>query len=685
MPSEIYELGEGWKLTYENSPEFARPDHDTSSWKDYSAPSQIVTNNEAGYIWIRKTLSGNGLRTIHTKDLALYLGRLADSDTTYFNGVKIGSTGGDEQNFYSSWNWHRYYHIPENLISEGKNVIAVRLYSAGACLTSNTPFIGPASDTKHFVFGQRFKSRYLPMAIGLIALVLGIVFLIQFVMIRDDRSTLIFGSISIVWFLAMFHYFLPPVGIGYWNREGASYLFFSVAFVMVFRLLEIILKETFKKVRYLVYFFAVVSVLVILFTLAMGLPLIGLNKFIIGTLGMVSQILWGMVIFGALRRGNREARILLVGYLLFLAAVIRDILMIGHIFDSDVVWINLGFLVILISFAIIVSQRSSRIAADLKVSQVDIEKKNESLSTVFLKVTSAVEKLKKFSSTVSEMAVILGQKMEEQAGNLEETSSAIEEVSASIGGISDHAVAQDSRVKESQGILMNYMESLNEITTASREAVNLSHNSMSLTEKSRMSLDEIVTGMTRIRESSGSIREISVMINDLAEQTNLLSLNASIEAARAGDAGRGFAVVAEEVGKLADRSISQSKSIQNIVAETVADIETEMNVIMNSSQSIMDVEDAVQRLGEANVMIQQLCEGQEAHTGSIRKNMETIAGGAGEISNATGEQKITVKEVNAALDDLNNIMSQVVASTDGITASLDDLNKQILQLSGLLQ
>ena len=155
----------------------------------------------------------------------------------------------------------------------------------------------------------------------------------------------------------------------------------------------------------------------------------------------------------------------------------------------------------------------------------------------------------------------------------------MEEVSSSIEQIARNAREQENSIGKNNSILFTYLDSLETITGAARNAQGLSATSMEFMEKGRQRLNGIVEGMKAIKNSSDAVGDITEIINEIAEQSSLLSLNAAIEAARSGAAGRGFAVVADEIGKLADRSISQAKSIQDHIQKTLADInrETENN------------------------------------------------------------------------------------------------------------
>lgn len=191
--------------------------------------------------------------------------------------------------------------------------------------------------------------------------------------------------------------------------------------------------------------------------------------------------------------------------------------------------------------------------------------------------------------------------------------------------------------------------------------------------------------METIKESSRSIVEITTMMNDIAEQTNLLSLNASIEAARAGESGRGFAVVAEEIGKLADRSIQQSKSIQSIISETVREIEEEVRIVQESAGEIASVGEAVQNAGNAVEKILKLCMNLEFITGTINKNFEEISKDSTEIASAIAAQNDSVMEVVGADEKLNAIMRDVFEANAEMTHSIKDAYQQVSELVAVLK
>jgi methyl-accepting chemotaxis protein len=271
--------------------------------------------------------------------------------------------------------------------------------------------------------------------------------------------------------------------------------------------------------------------------------------------------------------------------------------------------------------------------------------------------------------------------MNSQGGSLEQTSAAIEEVTASIESISGNAMKQDEAIKRNNEVTESHHGIIVKIGAAAREAGALSTQSIDQTAVSRKRLEDIVAGMTLIRDSSGAIREIAGIINDMAEQTNLLSLNAAIEAARAGEYGRGFAIVAQEIGKLADRSIEQAKIIHAHIDTTLGHIQDETEILQGSTRVIQTIEESVKNVGSSVEAIVRLCGEQEGLTPVIRDNMARILHGSEEIARSTDEQKVTTREVTGAINHLNEIMEGVVRNAGVLLDALYRLHLLIENLA----
>ncbi len=300
-------------------------------------------------------------------------------------------------------------------------------------------------------------------------------------------------------------------------------------------------------------------------------------------------------------------------------------------------------------------------------------------------------------SRIEHAAVELKQAAAEMAHTSDEAGHSIGEVAQAISAISQGASHQVDLVTQSSNVVAGIEGKIRDASEHARDAQRQSADTERLSDEGVARAAEVQDAMRAVRESSLStasvvrslgekssdIDHIVQAITEIAHQTNMLALNASIEAARAGDQGRGFANVAEEVRALAEDAQSSAEQIAALVREIkhqteqavsametgVMRVEDGFETVNRNRQTFYDISGAVHALHESSSEISELADGIAMGTGQVRQQIEAVASVAEESSASTEQVSASTQETSAAAEEVS-ASAQKVAETAANLAEL---------------
>ncbi len=266
------------------------------------------------------------------------------------------------------------------------------------------------------------------------------------------------------------------------------------------------------------------------------------------------------------------------------------------------------------------------------------------------RVAAASEELSAQVEQVSRGADMQRSRVESTATAMNEMNATVLEVARNAGNASEQSEATRGKAQNGAELVNRVVKSINGVNTV---ALGLQDN------------------MKELGHQAESIGGVMNVISDIADQTNLLALNAAIEAARAGEAGRGFAVVADEVRKLAEKTMSATQEVGSNIHAIQNSARTNINEVTNAVKNIGEATDLANASGRALNEIVSLAAANSAVVASI--------------ATAAEEQSATSEEINSSLLEVSRIVSETSDGMIQASSAVQDLSRTAQQLKGIME
>ncbi len=686
----------GWKRTMRDNMDFAHPDFDDSSWESVATSGPIVFGTIGdNYCWIRKTVEVP--RSLLNDELYLGFGKGNFAVAVYADGVYIGSRG----NLPPDYNM-RIEHtcdilIPKSCIHNGTVVLALRIYTMETDvddlkLTLDNSAQAYFQNKIHNVFNQRI---FLLMAV--VCLFMAVYSLAQYISSRDIAYLMY--SICVIFVMYYFYDMgceIPLIKYTVHRALTRASLTISMGFLALY-LAAFFKRNYFKKMLPAVLIFDVA--VLILYLVNIGKNSLVNNLFTILLIPTFVVIVYGyVIIIRATKKKMFGSTQLIVGFIGGSIFAINDI--VSQVRGvTPFMWTQgIAFFAIDMAIFIALLNRDGKNQKRVERLAKKTSDQKDKLSNVFQNAMTVAGETAEISrsladsvSTVNlavdstqDKVVEIKKALDIQGESQKETAKAVTNLTSFLGSMRQQFEKQSLLIESTANRINDVIQGIQSVGDGVSSAAEFSSGLSGITSGSSGDMKKLLEEMEKVQDSSKEILGVVTTLDDFAQQTNLLAMNASIEAAHSGEFGKGFAVIAREIKDLASQTSQWSARIGEIITVVISQIQHSVELCMKVNESLskinVDSQESAKKVGAASQSVME----QQREGEIIAKESADLATIAKKMQNALAEQEKFAEQVNKNMDALFNASKDVDNASHEIyneAKSLSDESRNLINLA----
>jgi len=314
---------------------------------------------------------------------------------------------------------------------------------------------------------------------------------------------------------------------------------------------------------------------------------------------------------------------------------------------------------------------------------VNVKKEADTLSGIGTDLASDMNETAAAVNEITSNIQSIKNRVINQSASVSQTHATMEQLTVNIHKLNDHVENQSSHVVQASSAIEQMMANISSVTNT---LVNNAGNVKTLKEASevgRAGLREVAGNIQDIAHESEGLLEINSVMENIASQTNLLSMNAAIEAAHAGEAGKGFAVVAAEIRKLAESSSAQSKTIGTVLKKIAESIKKIIGSTENVLTKFEAIDSSVKTVADQEESIRTSMEEQTTGSKQVLEGVSVVNEMTRQVKSESAHMLEAAKEVIQESNNLEKATQEITGGMNEMATGADHINVAVNHVNGV--